>query len=611
MVTGGLQYAMSIIDKNFGVGIGRARRETEGLDKATNQTNKDVKKLGDDGKKSMDGLGETVKRVAGAMASFFAIDKLMDFGSHVAEITDHTEKLNTQFGLNFGSAGTKGLEEIDRRSKELNLSIDSNRAGFIAMSTAMNGTKIQGKSLMDIFDGVAVASSVMKLSGKDNEAMLESFGNVAKKRMVDFAGFQSEFSTKIPGAFKIAANAMGVTENKLKQMMENGEVNADKFLPKFANQLKTTFQDGLPAAANSMQAAMNKKENSITVFWEKVSELFGPGVSKLITMGSGFIDYFGDLIVSMEPVGLAVWAIIIALKPLWDSIVNLGSKFGFLNVGASGLASVFNGVALVVEVLANGIGFFIDILAPLAPYLVGLVAITWLWNLALMANPVMIVVISIIALIGIIKMAYEKIGWFRGSIMAAWEAIKGFAGAIKDYVINRFKEMLSGITGIGKAIMLFFQGDWKGAFEAGKKATGDLLGVNSGKKLINDLGTVGKKSGEAYNKGLKEAAENNLKDKAPKQLDTKTDANSKFFDQYNKSTKTDGTIIPGADDKKKKSVSGSAGDSKHVTFNIQSFVKEMTIQTNALGSVPADIKREMEKIFNEIVADLEVRVNNA
>jgi len=49
-------------------------------------------------------------------------------------------------------------------------------------------------------------------------------------------------------------------------MMDDGKVNADKFLPVFAKQMKTTFQDGLPAAANSTQAAMNKKENAVTGF---------------------------------------------------------------------------------------------------------------------------------------------------------------------------------------------------------------------------------------------------------------------------------------------------------------------------------------------------------
>jgi len=85
------------------------------------------------------------------------------------------------------------------------------------MAQAMNGTKISGKSMMDIYDGVAVASATMLLSGKDNEALLNSFGATAKKRIVDFGAFQSEFGDKIPGAFHIAAKAMGVSEKALKK----------------------------------------------------------------------------------------------------------------------------------------------------------------------------------------------------------------------------------------------------------------------------------------------------------------------------------------------------------------------------------------------------------
>lgn len=609
MTTGGLQYAMSLIDKNFGVGIGKAKKETEGLDKATNKTNADVKKLGDDGKKSMSGLGDSVKSVASAMAVMFGINKMIDFGSHIAEVTDKAEKLDTQFGLNFGSAGAKNMEAVDKRAKELNLSVESNRVGFSNMTTAMNGTNIKGKGLMDIFDGVAVASATMKLSGKDNEAMLESFGNTAKKRMVDFGGFQSEFGMKIPGAFKIAADSMGVTEKKLKEMMEKGEVSADKFLPKFANQIKTTFQDGLPAAANSMQAAMNKKENALTGFWEKASSLFGPGVANLLNIGSKFIDWFGNFMIAMQPVGEALWNIVLAVKPLWDSLMGLVSQFGSIEGNTSTLTTVFNAIAVVVEVLASGIGALIDMVAPLMPYLIAWEVAIWAINFAMTANPIGIWIVAIVALIGVIKMAYEKVGWFRGSIMAAWEAIKGFAGAIKDYVINRFKDMLSGITGIGKALVLFFQGDWKGAFEAGKKATGDLMGVDSKMKLIKDLKETGVNAGKAYHKGVGEAKSNTVNAEFDKMQKPKVDANGKFFDQYAKATKTDGTIIPGKDDKKGKSLSGGGGDTKHVTFNIGSFVKEMTIQTNALGAVPADIKREMQKVFNEIIADLEVRVN--
>ena len=56
------------------------------------------------------------------------------------------------------------------------------------------------------------------------------------------------------------------------------------------------------------------------------------------------------------------------------------------------------------------------------------------------------------------------------------------------------------------------------------------------------------------------------------------------------------------------SLSGGGGKTeKHTTFNIQSFVKEMTISVQSLKESPQDIKREMNKIFQEWVADLELR----
>jgi hypothetical protein len=449
----------------------------------------------------------------------------------------------------------------------------------------------------------------MLLSGKDNEALLNSFGTTAKKRLVDFSGFQSEFGDKIPGAFAIAAKSMGMTESKLKEMMDDGKVNADKFLPAFAKQIKTTFEDGLPAAANSMLAAMNKKENALTGFWEKASQLFGPGITQLLGVGATFIDWFSNLMVTMQPVGDAIWNIIIALSPLWDSLMGVVNQFGSLSGNSLGLATILNGVATVVEMVATGFGVFIDLIAPLAPWIVGIIALQWAWNIAMTANPIGVVVVAIAALIGGIVMAYQKIGWFRGAIMAAWEAIKGFAGAIKDYVINRFKDMLSGITGIGKTLMLFFKGDWSGAFDAGKKAVGDLMGIDSKKKLIDDLKKTGQDAGAAYGKGMKEADKNNVLKKKEKPITPTLDANGKFFDQYAANTKSDGTIIPGAD-KKQKGVAGGGNDAKHITFNIHSFVDKMTINaSNTLGVTSADIKREMNKIFMETISDLEVRVN--
>ena len=121
-------------------------------------------------------------------------------------------------------------------------------------------------------------------------------------------------------------------------------------------------------------------------------------------------------------------------------------------------------------------------------------------------NPISLVIILIAGLIAIVWALWNKFEGFRGVIMGVWEVIKGFGTAIKDYVINRFKELLSGITGIGQALLAFFSGDFKKAWEVGKKAASDLIGVDSKKKLVEDGINAAKKFNEGYNKGVKMGA---------------------------------------------------------------------------------------------------------
>ncbi len=131
-----------------------------------------------------------------------------------------------------------------------------------------------------------------------------------------------------------------------------------------------------------------------------------------------------------------------------------------------------------------------------------LTGVTWLWNAALAVNPIIWVVAGIAALVAIIVVAWRKIDWFRGGIMAAWETIKQFGSIIKDFVIDRIKGLLSGIAGIGGALVKLFKGDFSGAWETAKEAVGDLVGVDAVKKAIGSAKDAGVKIGAAYQKGV-------------------------------------------------------------------------------------------------------------
>ena len=129
-------------------------------------------------------------------------------------------------------------------------------------------------------------------------------------------------------------------------------------------------------------------------------------------------------------------------------------------------------------------------------------AATTAFNFVMNMNPIAKVALVIGVLITAVMALWNHWEGLRGVVMGTWEVLKGFGTAIKNYVINRIQELLSGITGMGSALKAFFSGDFKGAFEIGKKAVGDLMGVDSKKKLFDDGLKAAKSFSKGYNDGV-------------------------------------------------------------------------------------------------------------
>jgi tape measure domain-containing protein len=190
------------------------------------------------------------------------------------------------------------------------------------------------------------------------------------------------------------------------------------------------------------------------------------------------------------------------------------------------------------------------------------------FNFVMNMNPIGLVVIAIAALIAIVWTLWNRFESFRGVVMGTWEVLKGFGTAIKNYVINRIQELLSGITGMGSSLMAFFKGDFKNAFDIGKKAVGDLMGVDSKKKLFDDGLKAAKTFSKGYNDGVNmKAKEVGVKTvaKAPIPDYLKQEKSKAFADLMNDTGK-------GKKGKEKGSKSDSivSGGSKitHLTINI-------------------------------------------
>lgn len=332
---------------------------------------------------------------------------------------------------------------------------------------------------------------------------------------------------------QIISEKTGKSMKSLKDAMSQGKISAKH------------VEEAFKIATSKGGRFYGMMEKISTSGWGRISTFLGSLKLRLAELGEKYlvpiinkvVDFGIKFVAGFKKIEAAVIRVVNIAKPAFSAIFDLiGAVFGFsqANMNASSAVDIvvqaINSFSVVIEILSLGIQKVVSFLTPLAPILKVIAigygvwtAAQWALNIAMTANPIGLIITGIVALVGSITYAYQKIGWFRGAINAIWETLKGFAEMLKNLVINRIKEMISGIVGIGKTLMLFFKGEWSKAWEVGKQATKDLMGVGSAQKAIADAKKLGKNVANAYRTGVKQTKGSTVLNKIKKNKSIKDD----------------------------------------------------------------------------------------
>lgn len=106
----------------------------------------------------------------------------------------------------------------------------------------------------------------------------------------------------------------------------------------------------------------------------------------------------------------------------------------------------------------------LNLVTPLLSGLIGIMGLVtaaqWLWNTAVLANPITWIIVGIVALVAVIVVIATKTTWFQSLWKAAWGAITTAARAVADWFMNTlvpsFKRAFDQLKGAGQAIGRFF-----------------------------------------------------------------------------------------------------------------------------------------------------------
>lgn len=167
-------------------------------------------------------------------------------GAIAKQIFDTTVKLDSlDAALQTASVSaeefSRNQEFISNTSERLGLNVLGTTSSFTKFYAASTLSGISASTTRDIFSAVAGAAAKMSLSQDDANGVFLAFSQIASKGKVQAEELRGQIGERIPGAFAIAARAIGVTEEQLNKMLEKGEVVASTFLPKFATEMARTF----------------------------------------------------------------------------------------------------------------------------------------------------------------------------------------------------------------------------------------------------------------------------------------------------------------------------------------------------------------------------------
>lgn len=245
---------------------GLTTAEIRKLGREMGVSDENIAKAGGGGMLSSFGLG-AAGNAGVAIATVYAVGRTVkETGQAIYDNGSKFERLEKSLSAIGGSksaaAGT--LSFLRQESDKAGASLLETSAAYKDMLASGTASGMQETDIRSLFSSVVEAGAVVGMTQEQQSRSLLALSQMMSKGTVQSEELRQQLGESLPGAYAVAAKAMGVTTQQLSKMLEQGQVVAKDFLPKFAVALRKEFAGSLDDAANTGTAAINRLDNSWT-----------------------------------------------------------------------------------------------------------------------------------------------------------------------------------------------------------------------------------------------------------------------------------------------------------------------------------------------------------
>lgn len=233
--------------------------------RSTRQAGDEMARTGQKAEGSASGVAALGRQFLGVAAAIQAAKSFLDANSSL-------ERMTLAFGDITGSAdgARKEIAFLREEANRLGIEFDAAGKSYLTLAAATKGTTLEGQATRDIWSQVVGVMSRLGATSADIEGAMTQLAQGASKGKFELEDLKS-IAERIPGFFKKAAEAIGVTVEQFYEMVSAGQITAD-LMPKIAAGLGAvdgnvnTFSANWARLVSSMKEAFTAFNDVLPVF---------------------------------------------------------------------------------------------------------------------------------------------------------------------------------------------------------------------------------------------------------------------------------------------------------------------------------------------------------
>ncbi len=198
------------------------------------------------------------------------------------------------------------------------LNISEGLSSYAKFAAGAQGSMSQDET-QQLFGNATAMSRLMGLSNDELNGILKAFEQMASKGKIQAEELRGQLGDRMAGAFKLFAEALGMTAAELDKAMKDGKILSSDTLPKVAKQMGLMIDKagGWAEVAKSTQTALGKLANN----WDDTMvKIFSGSQDELNGFLSSLSNLLSEMGMSSSIAGDAIGGLIDMLKAGVDDI---------------------------------------------------------------------------------------------------------------------------------------------------------------------------------------------------------------------------------------------------------------------------------------------------